>query len=76
MASVTIQEAQANLADLIQNLSPGTEVVITENDKPVAKLASEQPTLRQRPGPGLCKDMMSIVDDNDGHLKDFEEHMP
>ena len=38
MATVTIQEAQAKLADLIHKLTPGDEVVITENNQPVAKL--------------------------------------
>src|SRR5271157_4648083 len=37
MATVSIQEAQAKLSDLIHQLSPGEEVVITENSEPVAK---------------------------------------
>ena len=76
MATVTIQEAQAKLPDLIRNLSPGDEVVITENNQPVAKLVSEKPPVRQRPGPGLCKGMITIVADDEEHLKDFEEYMP
>ena len=76
MATVTIQEAQAKLPDLIRNLSPGDEVVITENNQPVAKLISEKPPVRQRPGPGLCKGMITIVADDEEHLKDFEEYMP
>ena len=39
MTTVTIQEAQARLPDLIHQLPPGEEVVITENSEPVAKLA-------------------------------------
>ncbi|HUG67372.1 MAG TPA: type II toxin-antitoxin system prevent-host-death family antitoxin [Pirellulaceae bacterium] len=41
MATFTIQEAQAQLADLIHRLTPGEEVVITENNQPVAKLGQE-----------------------------------
>ena len=41
MSTVTIQEAQANLPELIHKLTPGDEVVITENDQPVAKLVNE-----------------------------------
>jgi antitoxin (DNA-binding transcriptional repressor) of toxin-antitoxin stability system len=37
MATVTLQEVQTKLSDLIHQLSPGEEVVITENDQPVAK---------------------------------------
>jgi antitoxin (DNA-binding transcriptional repressor) of toxin-antitoxin stability system len=39
MQNVTIQEAQTQLSELIHRLTPGDEVVITENDQPVAKLA-------------------------------------
>ena len=44
MATVTIQEAQATLLELIHQLPPGEEVVITENNQTVAKLAWTQPT--------------------------------
>ena len=39
MVKVTIQEAQAQLYELIHRLNVGDELVITENDQPVAKLA-------------------------------------
>jgi len=39
MTTITLQEAQANLADLIHRLSPGEEVVILEGDRPVATLS-------------------------------------
>lgn len=78
MATVTIQEAQAKLADLIHKLTPGDEVVITENNQPVAKLVREQPKpkLGSRPPPGLGKGFITIVSDDDEHLKDFAEYMP
>ena len=43
MAMVTIQEARATLPDLIHKLAPGDALVITENNRPVAKLVSELP---------------------------------
>jgi antitoxin (DNA-binding transcriptional repressor) of toxin-antitoxin stability system len=78
MATVAIEEPQAKLPDLSHNLSPGDEVVITENNQPVAKLVSEQPKLKPglRPPPGLGKGFITIVSDDDEHLKDFEEYMP
>jgi prevent-host-death family protein len=76
MASVTIQEAQANLPELIHQLTPGEELVITEHCRPVAKLVSEKQPAGQRPGPGLCKGMITIVADDDEHLRDFAEYMP
>ncbi len=78
MATVTIQEAQATLVDLIHQLPPGDEVVITENNLPVAKLVSELPKPKPglRPPPGLGKGCITIVSDDDEHLKDFAEYMP
>jgi prevent-host-death family protein len=76
MASVTIQDAQASLADLIHKLAPGEEVVIVENNQPVARLVGEKPVARQRPQPGLCKGMITIVAEDEEHLRDFAEYMP
>ena len=78
MPTVTIQEAQAKLPDLIHKLSPGDEVVITENNQPVAKLMSEQTRRRLglRPPPGIGKGFITIISDDDEHLKDFAEYMP
>jgi antitoxin (DNA-binding transcriptional repressor) of toxin-antitoxin stability system len=78
MTMVTIQEAQAKLPDLIHKLTPGEEVVITEGNQPVAKLVSEQlkPTPGLRPPPGLGKGCITIISDDEEHLKDFAEYMP
>ncbi len=76
MNTVTLEQAQAQLPDLLHKLTPGEELVITENDQPVAKLVSEKPAVRQRPQPGLGKGMITIVADDDEHLKDFAEYMP
>ena len=38
MTTVTIQEAQTQLSELIHRLTPGDEVVITENNEPVGGL--------------------------------------
>jgi antitoxin (DNA-binding transcriptional repressor) of toxin-antitoxin stability system len=76
MATVTIKEAQAKLPDLIHALTPGEEVVITENNQPVAKLVIEKTAVRQRPEPGLGKGLITIVAADDEHLRDFAEYMP
>ena len=76
MNAITLEQAQAQLPDLIHKLTPGEEIVITENNQPVAKLVSEKPAPRQRPGPGLCKGMITIVSDDDEHLEHFKEYMP
>jgi prevent-host-death family protein len=36
--TITLDEAQANLIDIVHRLEPGEEIIITENGKPVATL--------------------------------------
>ena len=75
--TITLEEAQLSLKELVHRLAPGEEIVITENQQPVARLVSEQtPSAKRRPGPGLGKGMITIVSDDDEHLKDFAEYMP
>lgn len=78
MTTVTIQEAQAKLSDLIHNLVPGDELVITENNLPVARLVEELAGSKpgSRPPPGLGKGYVTIISDDDEHLRDFAEYMP
>lgn len=75
LTSITIEEAQASLKDLIHKLNPGQELIITENEQPIAKLISEPQKSQQRLGPGLCKGMITIIAEDQDHLKDFEEYM-
>jgi prevent-host-death family protein len=76
--TITIDEAQAKLKELIHQLAPGEEVIITENQQPVAKLVGEQhqPKPGLRPPPGLGKGFITVVSDDDEHLEDFEDYMP
>ncbi len=74
--TVSLHQAQADLAGLIHRLSPGEQLVITENDRPVARLTAEPPTSPpKRREPGLWKGKLTILSDDDEHLKDFEEYM-
>jgi antitoxin (DNA-binding transcriptional repressor) of toxin-antitoxin stability system len=75
--TVTLADAQARLGELIDNLPAGEEVIIVKGDEPVAKLVGQSsPKSRLRPPPGLGKGMITIVSDDDDHLKDFSEYMP
>ena len=53
ITTMSIDEVQAKLAEVIARLAPGEEIVITENQQPVAKLVSQKPVTRKRRVPGL-----------------------
>ena len=73
--TISIEEAQATLADIIGKLSPGEEVVITQDDHPVAELRALT-TGKPQPRFGNCQGMLTIVTDDEEHLEDFTEYMP
>ena len=75
MSTVTLEEAQAHLPQLIERLQPGEEIVITRDQKPVARLLAEERPKRKPRQPGNCKGMLTIVADDEEHLKDFAEYM-
>lgn len=72
--TVSIEQAQLRLKELIQQTAVGESIVITDNQHPVAELRmvqSEKPT----PVFGSCKGLLTIVSDDDEHLADFSEYM-
>ena len=75
MAVVTLEEAQAQLVDLVHRLAPGEEIVITENDAPVARLvpAADQNRKVRRLGT-LQGTILHVADDFDAPLDDFAEY--
>jgi prevent-host-death family protein len=48
MSSVTIQEARNRLDELIDQLTPGDEVIITRDAKPVARLTAPNDVNKSR----------------------------
>ncbi len=77
MATVTIEEAQDKLVDLIHTLQPDEEVVITENNRPVARLTPvPQPVQRTPRLPGTLRGTVKyMAPDFDAPLEDFKEYM-
>ena len=77
MATITLQEAQATLPDLIHRLAPGEEVVITENDQPVARLLPTAPPAAARKVPrlGTLQGTVLSMERFDDPLDDFKEYM-
>ncbi len=77
MSSVSIEEAQAKLSELIHDLHPGDEVIITEGQHPVARLL---PAANRREGKTrqlgtLHGTVLYIAPDFDALLEDFKDYM-
>ncbi len=76
MTTISIEDAQAKLPELIGGLAKGEELAITRGEQVVARIVGELPERRQRLPPGFAKGILTIVSDDDDHLKDFAEYMP
>ena len=74
--TITLQEAQATLDDLIHRLGPGDELLITENDRPVARLIPTPPEAPQKPRQlGTMRGtVLYMAPDFDAPLEDFKEY--
>lgn len=75
MQTIPVEQAEGHLTEIIAKLSPGEEIVLTRNDRPVARLVAEAGE-KPRPLPGRGKGMLTIVSGDDEHLKDFADYMP
>jgi antitoxin (DNA-binding transcriptional repressor) of toxin-antitoxin stability system len=75
MPTVTMKEAQAKLPELIHTLLQGEELLITEDDLPIATL-TRSPRTSWPCQPGSAKDKEHwMAEDFDAPLEDFKEYM-
>ena len=74
MTTVTIEEAQAKLPELIEHLATDEELVITRNARPVAKLVGPSPE-SPKPVFGRGRGKVVIVAEDDEHLQAFAEYV-
>jgi antitoxin (DNA-binding transcriptional repressor) of toxin-antitoxin stability system len=77
VTTVAIAEAQAALPDLIRGLAPGDELIITENEQPIARLLPAGRDTPQKPRqPGTLRGtVLYMAPDFDAPLEDFKEYM-
>ena len=76
MTTISIEDAQAKLPELISGLARGEELIIKNGENVVARIIGEGPRPEKRLKAGFAIGMISIVADDDEHLKDFAEYMP
>lgn len=76
--TMAAEDIKMTMPELLDSLTPGDEVILTRKQQPVAKLISQapKPPLKQRPGPGLGKEMITfIAPDFDAPLDCMKEYM-
>jgi prevent-host-death family protein len=73
MHQVTIEEAKAKLPDLIDAAVNGEEIVIAKDEERLVKLVP-LPHAKSRPQFGSAKGLITLADDFEGPLEDFEEY--
>jgi antitoxin (DNA-binding transcriptional repressor) of toxin-antitoxin stability system len=74
--TVTVEQAQRTLPDLIIRAAAGEDVVISRGETAIAKLVAAQPRAMEPRVPGSARGILTILSEDDDHLKDFAEYMP
>lgn len=75
MTTISIQEAQAHLSDLIHGMAQGDELVITENNLPVARIVRTAASLAPRQLGAMKGTVIYMAPDFDAPLDDFKAYM-
>jgi antitoxin (DNA-binding transcriptional repressor) of toxin-antitoxin stability system len=76
MPFISLENAQAQLPELIEHLAPGEEWLITQQDRPVARLISADVNAAAPRKPGIARGKLNVLADDDDHLEDFKDFMP
>lgn len=71
---VSLQQAQADLPGLIAQLQTQSEIVITDDSRPVARFVATPPPGEQKLGT-MRGSVLYMVPDFDAPLEDFREYM-
>ena len=76
VVTIPIQQAVEQLVDLVRDLGPGDEIVLTDGGRHLARIVPEivSPSVRR---PGACKGMLEVLsDEDDVILEHFKEYLP
>ena len=75
MTTITLHEAQLHLPELVHRLLPGEELLITDNDRPVARLSQplQEPPRKTRQF-GTLRGTVISMDRFDDPLEEFAEY--
>jgi antitoxin (DNA-binding transcriptional repressor) of toxin-antitoxin stability system len=77
MNTLPIEHAEGRLAEIIDSLSPGEEVVLTKADQPVATIRATPALAKRQPRFGTLRgSILSIAPDFDAIPEGFEDYLP
>ena len=71
MTRLDISQAKADISTLLDLVIKGEEIVITQDDQPVAKIAPIKRPLKR----GSAKGKVWLSEDFDEPIEDFQEYM-
>ncbi|MBV8781070.1 MAG: hypothetical protein JO353_06705 [Phycisphaerae bacterium] len=72
---IPLEQASGRLSELVHSLGPTDEIVLTENEQPVARLLPSNISRAPRV-PGTAKGQLTIVKEEEMHLASFTDYMP
>ena len=72
--TIPIEVAGSQLGGLVRALGPHDEIILTENNKPVARIVPNLTSPKRTAG--SCQGLITIVQEDDQHLEEFKEYMP
>ncbi len=76
MTSISIEDASCRLSELLHQLLPGEELIITEDGEPLARVVAVKRSVAERRQPGTLRgSVVQMADDFDEPLSDFREYM-
>jgi prevent-host-death family protein len=76
MSTITLEEAQAKLPELLDKMTIGEELIITRNGQPLAKLVSQARPFEPARRLGTMRgSVLYMAPDFDAPLEDFKEYM-
>ena len=77
MSTITLEEAQRDLRQVIERLAPGDEIVVTSDDRPIAALRAmpANGSMTRRQLGTLQGSVVSMSPDFDAIPEGFEEYV-
>ena len=75
MTTVTLEEAQAKLPEIIERLIPGEEITITDHGQPLAQVKRAERTSWPCKAGSYRKAEFWMAPDFDAPLEEFREYM-